>query len=848
MAAEQLTFQGINRAITDYSLSGACEELINLRPTTGGLVPVKPFSVKMADTIYDKVFIHNTAYGPCYIGVRMGDYGVEICLLNEDGTFNTLIDRINSGDYRSTSLEYLHMASVGNELLFSVLNEDEGVYITLNYLWDGAEYKKMEADVPFINPSVTATETTLLRSSITMTSSANKDEIVEQLNNAFSEIQETNKDYCFGPVLIAFAFRTNDGKTFWTNKWLVFDPIPYYRRDMQGDPNYYYVGSSSTQEVSDLIQRFGFVLQSVNLRRILCGGTKVRVTLPRISGWDESSSILKSVEIYVSKPILHADPTEYYSEDTQGNSIFLAPVKYEDMDLGGQLLYLQHSIPMKELASGDVTVDLKFGGNIQTTDATLIVDAGGVTRYGKLLAYNSRFHYYDSVKKTVIGQPGFSFPYLGSATRRTQVFAEYNDGQKDAVAYLGYMDLPAGAADIVVCPSLQVKRVITQYIPSGLLDTETHVYNMTPSERYNYSFAVASTESQITYYDDPTLYEDYVLTKEPSALNVSEQYNPFVFDVDHSYLAPGKILDVKPQMVAVQDVSFGDYPLNIFTDRGVYALLQGSGTVLYGNFRSISNLVSDKNSIPTESGTFFIASGGLWAIAGSKAVLISDALHLGPHKFIRRNSGYQALSNGAYDVQELESDPLFEDYVKGATLCYNRFRDEIYVSNPSYDYSYALSLKYRQWFKIAGRFMQDMPGSTIVSTKTLSGTTDILDFSDETEGTSQLVHLQSRPFSFGYMYSHIHRIVSLVRAALSTEDILIAAIYGSDDLQNWVLLSYAGRSSKNPDKPLELSQLRTPPAARSWRYYTICIGGVCPTDTDFGPVIVDYQPVIRRLG
>ena len=105
-----------------------------------------------------------------------------------------------------------------------------------------------------------------------------------------------------------------------------------------------------------------------------------------------------------------------------------------------------------------------------------------------------------------------------------------------------------------------------------------------------------------------------------------------------------------------------------------------------------------------------------------------------------------------------------------------------------------------------------------------------------------LVHLQSRPFSFGYMYSHIHRIVSMVRANLSDDDVLVAAIYGSDDLQQWFLLSYAARSD------VKVSQLRTPPAARSWRYYTVCIGGTVPTDTDFGPVMVDYQPVVRRMG
>ena len=119
---------------------------------------------------------------------------------------------------------------------------------------------------------------------------------------------------------------------------------------------------------------------------------------------------------------------------------------------------------------------------------------------------------------------------------------------------------------------------------------------------------------------------------------------------------------------------------------------------------------------------------------------------------------------------------------------------------------------------------------------------DIVDFSDEIDNGSVLVHLQSRPFSFGYQYSHVHRIVDMVRASLSGKDNLTAALYGSDDLQNWRLLTYVNRKS------VTLSQLRTGPSARSWRYYTICIGGKAPVDTDFGPVLIDADPVIRRIG
>ena len=126
---------------------------------------------------------------------------------------------------------------------------------------------------------------------------------------------------------------------------------------------------------------------------------------------------------------------------------------------------------------------------------------------------------------------------------------------------------------------------------------------------------------------------------------------------------------------------------------------------------------------------------------------------------------------------------------------------------------------------------------------------DILNFSDELETGTLTVHLQSRPLSYGYQYAHIHRVVDMVRTSLvyNTHNITVS-LYGSDDLHTWTLLTYANRKDMDSTKPLHISQLRTAPAARSWRYYTIVIGGIIPIDTDFGPVLIESEPVVRRIG
>ena len=97
---------------------------------------------------------------------------------------------------------------------------------------------------------------------------------------------------------------------------------------------------------------------------------------------------------------------------------------------------------------------------------------------------------------------------------------------------------------------------------------------------------------------------------------------------------------------------------------------------------------------------------------------------------------------------------------------------------------------------------------------------------------------------------------------MADSNAILVSLWGSDNLQDWTFIAQTERhldSSSPLGSILKLSQLRTPPAARSWRYYTICIGGLINTDNlttdgqvmgdaDFGPILVDYQPVKRRIG
>lgn len=910
MAAQHLTYTGINRALSDYAGTSACEELINLRPATEGVVPVKDFSVKMSNINFERIYVHHTTSGPHYIVIRKGTGTVYVQWLDEltdtSPTYHNFEGLTISGlteTQQENIVNSISYAAAANVLLFSICDKEDEKFYNFAYTWKNSgntmTYVKMDGAVPQITTSISdgSGDVVSVSQKISrLNMSSEKDDVNSAVETALNEIQENNPNLCLGSFIWAIAFKTTDGKTFWTNKFGVYDPV--WRLETAANTNY--VNSSSdlgnfTNEYTQFFADHGNAGFAVGfayaaLDSIIVEGTNVSLSLTMPSGvWNEETSIIQSVEVYASKPKIYLNANYAYDgyKWLLGNAgeymLILPMLGYEELDLENQLLYLQASIPVSSLSGTTQTVNFSFGGNVQVTNETLEVDAGAVKRYGKVLAYNARFHYYDSVSHIEVGMPSFNFIPLSQTSQHlgtADIFVQYEDDDQTELVHVGSITnfeyvMPAY---FVIAPSICVKEVIT-YTKGSDNKYYLKKYRMSASPTYNYSVCytgpyynpTSPSSSPITPYSGMTSDDNIVRNSEPTAINVSEQYNPFVFLVEHSYKAPGNILDVKPQMAGIVDSSYGRDPLNVFTERGVYALTQGSANVLYGAFLPVTNDVVSAASVPTEMGIFYLAGGSLWLLSGRRATLVSDALHLGPHKYIRASRGYQKIAGGGtstpeYDVSALVSQVTFEDFVRtGGKLSFNRFRMEILVSNANYGYTYVLSLKYRQWFKFGRRLWQDEAGGDIASTPgATTGNINVVDLASEETG-SVLVHLQTRPFSFNAAYAHVHRIVALIRARLSgvASDKLVVGLYGSDDLQNWKLLSYAkrtgsttveseGGTEETTDNPLYLSQIRTSSSARSWRYYTVCIGGQVPAGTDFptdiGPVIVDYEPVIRRIG
>ena len=142
MATDALSYTGINRAYSDFAGSRACEELINLRPTTEGVVPVKEALVKMQNVPYYKVFTHYTTSGPKYIGIgrNLADVYAKYLEYDEENETWVVADTLFSVSAPNPiaaqeTIKKVYYASAGNIILFSICDRENSVRENRSFIY-----------------------------------------------------------------------------------------------------------------------------------------------------------------------------------------------------------------------------------------------------------------------------------------------------------------------------------------------------------------------------------------------------------------------------------------------------------------------------------------------------------------------------------------------------------------------------------------------------------------------------------------------------------------------------------------------------------------------------------------
>ena len=295
-----------------------------------------------------------------------------------------------------------------------------------------------------------------------------------------------------------------------------------------------------------------------------------------------------------------------------------------------------------------------------------------------------------------------------------------------------YIIFPA----IIGYPDSRATRIIISAVGD-----DTHIYfNKLLTKSTNFNYATFSTKAQFIDYPDysgsevyesgfnyhciersTTIYDTPIVTiptatdrllLDSNRVQVSLIQNPLAFDAANSYqVGTGEIVGVGTIFQAISEGQFGQFPINIFTSKGIYTLEQGtiSGTTLFSNVVPLSDEVLMRSGalISTGIGTIFISKDGLKVIAGRNIVNLTKAAE-GEVSVIYSNTDYAYFSALAKtgNLNAYLSQVDYLTYLQNAIIGYDKYNEELLISNTTYTYSYVYSFENKTIHKITSSYDQ----------------------------------------------------------------------------------------------------------------------------------------------
>jgi hypothetical protein len=192
-----------------------------------------------------------------------------------------------------------------------------------------------------------------------------------------------------------------------------------------------------------------------------------------------------------------------------------------------------------------------------------------------------------------------------------------------------------------------------------------------------------------------------VILEEGNKLKVSALNNPFLFPNTQTYVTGnGKILNMASIATRISEGQFGQYPLYVFTDKGIYSMGVGSGEAVYSAQSAPTSYEIPSTPIvcSTPFGVVFTSVRGLCIIRGQEVELLSGQLQQDAQDLNLFHSNKESKAIGPFLKQHIQKS--FTRYLEDLKhIAYNPYENEIIVSDSS-GINYVLNL-YGQSFYLS---------------------------------------------------------------------------------------------------------------------------------------------------
>lgn len=374
----------------------------------------------------------------------------------------------------------------------------------------------------------------------------------------------------------------------------------------------------------------------------------------------QDSTLIDNIGIYCTRlhPLFVFDTTTGLSK-----SDFISKT-----EIANELFYLLKSIDIKDFKVVDNDVcsnnfEIRYSDLVNIEHSTIYEPTQTINNiFGtNLLEYNNRLHIFGTTyKPSVLDAQSIlldveSEEQADDNTYRRCVIIEY---RRNDVVYSSIFTM----SDFSRKFPFKNNNILAASKNQGLVLTFPGEINSISfageagSGRYviskKYSMKYSSTLN-ISYYtsnreDRPDRYEDIVLpdasevtnnpqniidTKyidEPNRVQASDNNNCFVFPFENSYrigTQSNNIIAANSAAIEMSDSKFGEFPLYIFTDEGIFSMQSGNDTLYSAVIPIAYDRAINPNTLAVNYNVLFVSARGLMALSARGLVCLSEELN-----------------------------------------------------------------------------------------------------------------------------------------------------------------------------------------------------------------------------
>lgn len=699
---QTIKYKGITRIPSDHdSFNGEMEEMYNLINTNGELKPVvDPDTIGTLSGRF--IFVHKNAGYEHFITID----GIYIKAYNYASGTITSIGNITS-IYGETLRK---IESVGNTLI--VITDKEIKYV----LWKDNQYKYIGNIIPFpiINFGFTITRLsgynvtlqldeyeeyiTYLRrvtgyyggrSSIPRAPSSEiktnfENVVLGKINSILDDIIES-KFFIF-PFFIRYALRLYDGSLINHSMPLLMLPTKFVPFE---------AGINDT-------------------------GNNVMIYFPNVYNLTYSNAaidfsqfkdIVQSVDVFISEPIYT------YLYDGEINGTIENPfdtIHDPDLLFGG--IYKANDLILEEISSvGNFYKLLSIPiGDLNTAVSSKIIN----DNYVNIVNNERMMDDYLSMDK-ITAENSYVYNnklHLSGIERR--MFTGFKIGETRCY-YYGAQDeaqISIGNQSFLFYPGKCNKVLLSRYTRSGyienILDLKKHprlngYYYIDPNLNPIESSGTATSQSIL----EATINSNKTVIEESDKLYVSAHQNPFYFPVEQRITLPvGRIIAMSSNTEAISQGQFGQFPLYVFTDDGIWALEMNSEGKYMIRQPVSREVCVNPNILQMDNAVAFISKKGITILSGAETECISDIIKDNNTRSSKLDINSFIVATQSDELQQVYQTDDIGVFLEGCNMAYEYLNGigRLYAINSNYKYAYVFDILSRTWSKVKADYISQV--------------------------------------------------------------------------------------------------------------------------------------------